>query len=420
MSDVAIRVEDLSKTYRIELGRARYETLREALVHGAMKPVSFVRRRFAGGDGKVSDEHLVAALRGVSFELPQGQVLGLIGHNGAGKTTLLKILSRITEPSGGHAEIRGRVGSLLEVGTGFHPELTGRENVFLNGAILGMTKREIERKFDDIVAFADVERFVDTPVKRYSTGMHMRLAFAVAAFLEPEILLVDEVLAVGDAAFQRRCLGKMGEVRNEGRTVVLVSHNLAAIEALADRAIWLGSGRVVEDSDPHSCVTRYLSAQRGDGHTAALGDGVLSSVRIFDPEHPGSSAIRTGSAVCIEATITLRSALAYPRLRYELHSSRGVFVATLDTWLQLPMEEYPERLEAGIHRIATTIPMLNLVPDRYHVGVRVMAHRDVVEEIQDAFVLEVEEGDFFGTGRPPRTHHGVAALEAHWDLESTP
>ncbi|MGC8960577.1 MAG: ABC transporter ATP-binding protein, partial [Chloroflexia bacterium] len=245
MTDVAIRVEGLSKRYRIGQ-REPYRALRDVLARGLAAPfratASVFRRSGPNGNG-IRGENYIWALKDVSFEVKRGEVVGVIGRNGAGKTTLLKILSRITEPTEGYAEIHGRVGSLLEVGTGFHPELTGRENIYLNGAILGMKKAEIDKKFDEIVAFAEVEKFIDTPVKRYSSGMYVRLAFAVAAHLEPEILLVDEVLAVGDAAFQKKCLGKMGDVAKGGRTVLFVSHQMNSIRKLCDRCIWLDAGR---------------------------------------------------------------------------------------------------------------------------------------------------------------------------------
>ncbi|HEY80660.1 MAG TPA: ABC transporter ATP-binding protein, partial [Caldilineae bacterium] len=239
---LAIRATHLGKQYRIGAAPQRYNTLRDSLGGMLKAPIRRIRQGFmpAADDA----QNIIWALQDVSFDVEQGQVLGIIGRNGAGKSTLLKILSRVTEPSAGEVQIRGRVGSLLEVGTGFHPELTGRENIYLNGAILGMQRVEIERKFDEIVDFSGVEKFIDTPVKRYSSGMYLRLAFAVAAHLEPEILVVDEVLAVGDAEFQRKCLGKMSDVAQEGRTVLFVSHNMSAILRLTDEAIVLDRGRL--------------------------------------------------------------------------------------------------------------------------------------------------------------------------------
>jgi len=259
MPDPAIRAKGLSKRYRIGVPQGAYKTLREDLSGALSRPFRFLR---GGGGGATGEEATIWALRNVSFDVGEGEIVGVVGRNGAGKSTLLKILSRITEPTEGEVRIRGRVGSLLEVGTGFHPELTGRENVYLNGAILGMRKREIDRKFDEIVGFAEIDRFIDTPVKHYSTGMLMRMAFSVAAYLEPQILMVDEVLAVGDAAFQKKCLGRMGDVVREGRTVLFVSHNMTALQNLCSRAILLEKGRVTEDGPARAVVSRYLQEVR--------------------------------------------------------------------------------------------------------------------------------------------------------------
>src|SRR5207253_2771530 len=253
MSNVVIRVENLSKQYKIGAAKHRHDTLRDHLAE------SF--KSLFGRDGHRSSgsgpEDTIWALKEVSFEVKHGEAMGFVGHNGAGKSTLLKILSRITEPTAGFAGIRGRVSSLLEVGTGFHAELTGRENIYLNGVILGMKKAEINRKFDEIVSFAEIEKFIDTPVKRYSSGMYVRLAFAVAAHLEPEILIVDEVLAVGDAAFQRKCLGKIDTVAKTGRTVLLVSHNMASVQRLCARAILLEGGRLRAEGSSHEILEKY-------------------------------------------------------------------------------------------------------------------------------------------------------------------
>jgi lipopolysaccharide transport system ATP-binding protein len=258
MSDTVIRVENLGKKYIIgHQQQERYTALRDVITNKVKSIGSLINPK-AKNENPAFEEFW--ALKDVSFDIKQGDRVGIIGRNGAGKSTLLKILSRITEPTKGSIKIKGRVASLLEVGTGFHPELTGRENIFLNGAILGMGKEEIKRKFDEIVAFAEVEKFLDTPVKRYSSGMYVRLAFAVAAHLEPEILIVDEVLAVGDAAFQKKCLGKMEDVGKEGRTVIFVSHQMAAIQNLCQRAIWLNQGELVNDAQTQIVVSKYLSA----------------------------------------------------------------------------------------------------------------------------------------------------------------
>lgn len=264
MDDIVIRVEGLGKQYHIGRTREKHDTLRGVLADTFMTPFRRAGNLLRGrATGAAELDETIWALKDVSFEVKHGEIIGIIGRNGAGKSTLLKILSRITEPTEGYAEIHGRVGSLLEVGTGFHPELTGRENIYLNGAVLGMKRSEVEHKFDDIVSFAEVEKFIDTPVKHYSSGMYLRLAFAVAAHLEPEILLVDEVLAVGDARFQRKCLNKMQDIGQEGRTVLFVSHSMPAITRLCERAILLHEGRIVENGPSHRVVNTYLNAGLG-------------------------------------------------------------------------------------------------------------------------------------------------------------
>jgi lipopolysaccharide transport system ATP-binding protein len=265
MNDTAICVEGLSKQFHIGRRQDNNPTLRDRLAAGLVSPFRRVRQLMSGNAfGAAALDETIWALEDVSFQIKQGETVGLIGRNGAGKSTLLKILSRITEPTRGYGDIYGRVGSLLEVGTGFHPELTGRDNIYLNGAILGMRRAEIQRKFDEIVAFSEIEKFIDTPVKHYSSGMYLRLAFAVAAHLETEIMLVDEVLAVGDAGFQRKCMGKMGEVAKQGRTVLFVSHNIGAITRLCERSIWLDNGNIKMDGTSMSVVAAYLpSAAEG-------------------------------------------------------------------------------------------------------------------------------------------------------------
>ncbi len=282
MSEIAIRVEDLGKRYRIGGPKEAYGTLRDSLVSLAKVPLRAVQR------GRANGHREFWALRDVSFEVKRGEVLGVIGRNGAGKSTLLKILSRITEPTTGYAEIRGRVGSLLEVGTGFHPELTGRENIYLNGAILGMKKAEIDRAFDEIVEFAEIEKFLDTPVKRYSSGMYMRLAFSIAAHLEPEILIVDEVLAVGDATFQKKCLGKMGDVAKQGRTVLFVSHNMAAVQRLCTKCMLLADGSVQVQGDVHHVVHDYVDGTRST---------IRSSYQLIESSQLGGKAFLEHAAV---------------------------------------------------------------------------------------------------------------------------
>lgn len=345
MSDIAIRVENLSKRYRIGVTTRRHDTLRDHLAEGFKSLVYRNGRR----SSVHTPEDTIWALKGVSFEVRQGEVVGIIGRNGAGKSTILKVLSRITEPTAGLAEIHGRVGSLLEVGTGFHGELTGRENTYLNGAILGMKKAEIENKFDEIVAFAEVEKFIDTPVKRYSSGMYLRLAFAVAAHLEPEILIVDEVLAVGDANFQKKCLNKMQAVGRHGRTVLFVSHNMAAITRLCPRTILLDEGQVVKDGPSHRVVSTYLNAGIGttgtrewhDPARAPSGEIVrLRAVRIKTEEGQITDVadIRQPLDIEMEYEVLKPGYVLLPY--YDIYNEQGVCIfSTLDldpAWRQRP------------------------------------------------------------------------------------
>src|SRR2546421_7694958 len=334
MNDVAIRCEGLGKRYRIG-ERERYKALRDVITDGVAAPFRKLRgavsakRQAASNNGhealayhspltttdgnghSLTSDHrtptpdLFWALKDVSFEVKRGEVVGIIGRNGAGKSTLLKILSRITAPTEGEVEVKGRVGSLLEVGTGFHPELTGRENIYLNGAILGMKRAEINRKFDEMVAFAEIEKFIDTPVKRYSSGMYVRLAFAVAAHLEPEILLVDEVLAVGDAAFQKKCLGKMGSVAHAGRTVLFVSHNMPAIASLCSSAVLLDAGQIVSRGETRAVVADYLLTHVAKTGTAtwdldkAPGDETarIRKIEVCDPDGTPKDSLWLGDTI---------------------------------------------------------------------------------------------------------------------------
>jgi lipopolysaccharide transport system ATP-binding protein len=353
MSDIAIRVENLSKQYHIGEKRERYETLRDTLTDVFMAPFRRAGKLLSGqATGAAELDEAIWALNRVSFEVKRGEVVGLIGRNGAGKSTLLKILSRITEPTDGFADIFGRVGSLLEVGTGFHQELTGRENIYLNGAILGMTRVEIERKYDEIVAFSEVEKFIDTPVKHYSSGMAMRLAFAVAAHLEPEILLVDEVLAVGDARFQKKCLNKMQDIGQQGRTVLFVSHRMPAITRLCDRAILLDEGRVLEDGPSDQVVRTYLSSGLGttairewtDPENAPGGEMVrLRAVRVRTEEGQITDALDIRRPVVLEMEYEVLKS-DYVLLPYfHLFNEEGVHAfATLDhdpAWRRRPRPE---------------------------------------------------------------------------------
>lgn len=352
----SIKVEGLSKQYRIGVGVAPYSTLRDTIMRTARAPLARLR-------AKSAEDRAIWALEDINFVVYPGEVVGIIGRNGAGKSTLLKILSRITEPTTGSVELYGRVGSLLEVGTGFHPELTGRENIYLNGAILGMRRGEIKLRFDEIVDFAEIEKFIDTPVKHYSSGMYMRLAFAVAAHLEPEILLVDEVLAVGDMTFQKKCLGKMKDVARTGRTVFFVSHNLPSIGMLCNRAILLSSGRKVEDGDASRVVESYLSAGIERTHFLKWEDATdapgtdrmrLHSLRVLNQEGRVTSTFNMDEQICIELTYWLLEPGLETNVGYHLHNTSGVLVYISHDFHDKEWLDVPKR--AGVYRSTCEIP----------------------------------------------------------------
>ena len=365
---LSIRVEDLGKRYRIGAAPAKYRTVRDLLASTVRSPLARLKAGLSAGSTILTSGE-VWAVDGVSFEVEQGEVVGLVGRNGAGKTTLLKILSRITEPTRGRAELRGRVASLLEVGTGFHPELTGRENIYLNGAILGMGRAEIEAKFDEIVAFAEVERFIDTQVKHYSSGMYLRLAFAVAAHLEPEILLVDEVLAVGDASFQRKCLGKMSDVARSGRTVLFVSHNMEAVQRLCERCLWIDAGRVREDGPTEQVVPAYLHlwsegvaasyrAPQSDG-AAAAEETALLAAEVLDGDGRSTDFVRFGEPFSIH--MRWRNHKAVPGSFYfvRVTDEQGRQLFTVNHRGLLDVES------AGDHAVVCRFDHNVLVPGRY-------------------------------------------------------
>jgi lipopolysaccharide transport system ATP-binding protein len=397
MSDIAITAESLSKSYWVGHRFARresYTMFREVIAREARnftrKAVDLISgRQIVQGD----EVEQFWALRDVSFEVKRGEVLGIIGRNGAGKSTLLKILSRITEPDGGRVRLRGRVASLLEVGTGFHPELTGRENVFLNGAILGMTRAEIKAKFDEIVAFAEVERFLDTPVKRYSSGMYVRLAFAVAAHLEPEILIVDEVLAVGDGEFQKKCLGKMHSVAvAENRTVLFVSHNLQAIQSLCDRAILLESGSVVMQGQSRSVVTRYLAHEQSSGgekiwsQDKAPGNQnvVLRAVRVLASDAEPSDTFDSDQDLYVELDFFVQRKLTALCVGFDIMNSQSVTVfRTYQT--DLPEKRWPP-VQLGNNRWRCTIPKGLLNSGDFQVNPRIGIHNVSWIVYEDAVV----------------------------------
>ncbi len=400
MSDLAIQTRGLSKLYRI--GEVeKYPTIREALVRAAAIPLRAIKSWAAGGsNGNCAPA--IWALRDLDFEVKQGEVVGIIGRNGAGKSTLLKILSGITEPTNGYADIYGRVGSLLEVGTGFHMELTGRENIFMNGALLGMAGHEIKRKFDEIVAFAETEKFLDTPVKHYSSGMYMRLAFAVAAHLDPEILIVDEVLAVGDASFQKKCLGKIKTIAQEGRTVIFVSHNMAAIRTLCSSAMFLESGRVILRDTPSRCISRY-SEQMADVRSPswtrpAGGEGALIITQV--------TSFLTGKQPGLVLNLEIHLA---SRTK---HKAAFVAVDISDLAGTVLMQALP-KLDGFIedsdpqHRIRVQIDLPPVIPGQYLVTVWVGSHNtETLDEVSEVVAFEVAESPTTGRTYPHSTDHG--------------
>jgi lipopolysaccharide transport system ATP-binding protein len=356
MSDVALRTLGLGKMYRIGGERARYRTLRDTLVQAAKRPLERIRHPGAATHASVE----LWALRGIDLEVNHGEALGIIGRNGAGKSTLLKILSRITEPTEGQTHIRGRVSSLLEVGTGFHAELTGRENIYLNGAILGMSRADIRSRFDEIVEFSEVGRFLDTPVKRYSSGMYVRLAFAVAAHLEPDILIVDEVLAVGDYAFQRKCLGQMEAAAGRGRTVLFVSHNLAAVSSMCSRAVLLEAGRLVQDGTPRDVIAGYLAggAENTSSRTwqvrEAPGDEYarLLEIGLRQNQREPIGGVMSSMPMEVVMTIQVERPSAKLQVGFELLTGEGLTLfQTFHTDTR-----HQAHLEKGAHRLQCTIP----------------------------------------------------------------
>ena len=415
MSNTAIRVEDLGKRYKIGSGHG-YQTLRDQLSDGVR---SLFRKNKATPRAAGADH--IWALKNVGFEIERGQVVGVVGRNGAGKSTLLKILSRITEPTKGFAELYGRVGSLLEVGTGFHPELTGRENVFLNGAILGMKRAEIARKFDDIVAFSECETFIDTPVKHYSSGMQLRLAFAVAAHLETEILLIDELLAVGDVAFQKRCLGKMDEVANSGRTILLVSHNMPVISALAERSLLLKDGRVAMFDATETVIREYMSG--GKEVTTSLADRVersgsgelrFTALEICDASGEQVPYIMSGQSAIVRLHYRCDRPVRAWNLMLDMvfSDSLGFPICTFSTRFA-PFEEESTLPAEGA--LECVIPQLLLAEESYSATIWCVLNSTLVDYIQNIPLPPVHNSDFFGTGAMPvKRKHGCLLLPHEW------
>jgi len=432
VKDIALRIENLSKQYTLGTATYRHDTLRDHLVEGTKSLFHRLtdRRSASGGQRPaISDQPArrlsasgggtIWALKDVSFEVERGEIVGIVGHNGAGKSTLLKILSRITEPTEGRAEVYGRVGSLLEVGTGFHAELTGMENIYLNGAILGMKKAEIDRKLHEIVEFSGIERFMNTPVKRYSSGMYVRLAFAVAAHLEPEILIIDEVLAVGDAAFQKKCLGKMRDVTREGRTVLFVSHNMAAIQGLCSKCYLLSSGRLIAEGSPGTVVEEYLAygsavtpgllAQRKDRQ--GTGEIQFLEIAVLDAKGRPMDGALSGQDIAI--AVSYRSRGDKPISRLDVHIT---FYTTSGQFMFNCSSEgsgHPFEVAPPTGQLICHIPELPLAPGRYVFNLFSTVGGVMADWVPEAGSLHVAAGDYFGTGQL-RTHHNGFLVKHKW------
>lgn len=428
MSTLAIKVENLSKQYKIGVAKDRHDTLRDALTSAMYSPfravASLLDGRRSSVVGRLSSvtgrDSTIWALKDVSFEVKVGEIVGIIGRNGAGKSTLLKILSRVTEPTDGKAEIYGRVGSLLEVGIGFHGELTGRENIYLNGAILGMKKAEIERKFDEIVAFAEIEKFIDTPVKRYSSGMYVRLAFAVAAHLEPDILIVDEVLAVGDIAFQRKCLGKMQDVAGYGRTVLFVSHNMGAIKTLCDRCLFIDQGKKVADGPSDSMIEAYINqsapqtlhrqTQRIEAHR---GKGFF----LHHKENCGEITVFCGDPIIIEFDIEAPNPIA------ETNAGIGITIVseTGDPIVSMSSNVQRALIASGLSRfwkVRCDMGRLPLNAGTYFAKVYVGNDEWSGARFDNAMTIRVMEYDVFGWGKslPSPSQWGPMYWAPEWNI----
>ena len=416
----SIKVEGIGKVYQLAHQSTLHTSFREALTSAALAPLRRFRQ-LRGTDASMED---FWALRDISFSVEPGEVVGIVGGNGAGKSTLLKILSRITEPTEGRAVLRGRIASLLEVGTGFHPELSGRENIFLNGAILGMKRREIVAKFDAIVAFAEVEKFLDTPVKRYSSGMYVRLAFAVAAHLEPEILIVDEVLAVGDAEFQKRCLGKMKEISEAGaRTVLFVSHNMAAVSALCTRALLLSHGSLKADGSPASVIQDYLipatvDVEGGADLRAAEGrprgvTPVFTSLRVLGPSGKQAAALLPGDPVSIELSLSLARPLRAPRIGVGVNNARGDRIFALATYLS----PQPVARVAGDASIEASFRLPPLYPGRYSLDISLSAEEGpFIDQVEGAAAFEVVQDGYLGSSHPYFPEMGMVLVPSTWKV----
>ncbi len=414
----AVLIENVSKQFR--LGKTeKYGTLRDSLVAGAKQ--LFLR--------KGRKQNILWALNDISLEIKVGEVVGLIGRNGAGKSTLLKVLSKISYPTSGRVTVNGRVASLLEVGTGFHEELTGRENIYLNGSILGMAKKEVDAKFDAIVDFAAVERFIDTPIKRYSSGMRLRLGFAVAAHLDPEVLLVDEVLAVGDAGFQKKCLDTMEDLRSGGRTVIFVSHNMAAVENLCTRCVWIDGGRVKEDGDPRTVIQSYMTTF-GDVHEAAAdlstfmprhgsGEARYTRIELLNKEGQSQSVTCSGESLVVRLHYDAKQALPHPDFVFRLHSEMGTLITETGTWHHgIDIPEIPR----GTGYVDLEIDNLNLLPASYYISISLNGIGQIVyDAVEHCVRLQIEGStNIYRTSKVINSRYGLVYFPQRWDLGKLP
>jgi len=416
MSNLAIRCEGLSKQYRIGAQYERYKALRDVITDAATAPFRRIRASRNGNSNghhpaSAIDDNYIWALDDISCEIETGEVVGIVGRNGAGKSTLLRILSRITKPTRGRARVNGRVGSLLEVGTGFHPELTGRENVFLNGAILGMRKTEIARKFDEIVAFAEVEKFIDTPVKRYSTGMYMRLAFAVAAHMETEVLIVDEVLGVGDAQFQKKSFQRMSEIGRHGRTILFVSHNMSALRGICKQAIVIDHGKLVAQGEVNQTIDQYL-AQVGNEFQDEIVETPTFTVTSVEISSEISPVIKTFDPVRISVKFIPKVAIPDPGLFVSILTMESRRLASLD------FRDFATAapLEAGqVCELGFTIESLPLLYGPYQLELQLKNSRDLLELVPNSYQFEIAETEVYG-GRKLDHWFGKVGLKARaWE-----
>jgi lipopolysaccharide transport system ATP-binding protein len=412
----SMAVEGLSKQYR--LGEFQSDTmLREAMVR-ALKGVL---------SGRSRQQPSLWALKDVSFSIKPGEIVGIIGRNGAGKSTLLKLLSRITYPTRGTIKVNGRTAAMLEVGTGFHDELTGRENIYLNGSIMGMKKKDITAKMDDIVAFAAVEKFLDTPIKRYSSGMRMRLGFAVAAHLDPDILLVDEVLAVGDSQFQKKCLDTMSELRNGGRTVLLVSHNMAAVDNLCQRVIWIDGGEVRQDGPTAEVIRAYMTtfanAQHGGASLERIetrsgnGEARFTGVEFLDRGGQPINYVRSGDHITIRLHFRSYTTIQDLRVGLELNTDLGMKLVGTNNWAT---GFYVQSVEPGEGYMDFEIDFLNIMPGRYYLSLYLGPHGHLQDVLQNAVIMDVEPADYYGTGRGIESRFGMIFLASRWKSDYLP